>query len=72
MRKRLGLEVVENEVQGILDIKSKLIELLETQDSTQKQENPVDGGNKVENLPSADAIKSIVQEEMKKALGKYI
>lgn len=72
MRKRLGLEVVENEVQGILDIKGKLIELLETKDSTQKQENPVDGGNKVENLPSADAIKSIVLEEVKKVLGKYI
>ncbi len=72
MRKRLGLEVVENEVQGILDIKSKLIELLETKDSTQKQENPVDGGNKVENLPSADAIKGIVLEEVKKVLGKYI
>lgn len=72
MRKRLGLEVVENEVQGILDIKGKLIELLETKDSTQKQENPVDGGNKVENLPSADAIKGIVLEEVKKVLGKYI
>lgn len=72
MRKRLGLEVVENEVQGILDIKGKLIELLETKDSTQKQENPVDGSGKVENLPSADAIKSIVQDEVKKVLGKYI
>lgn len=72
MRKRLGLEVVENEVQGILDIKGKLIELLEAKESTQKQENPVDGSGKVENLPSADAIKSIVQDEVKKVLGKYI